>query len=271
MWGNFRSWKYHSWYFSLILIVIAILGFSIKIHSHECDNPIWILGWYRQVSTNSSIICDPIGKHCRGSPHGTLDLDPVFIGDPDPKTTLPPHGLNLDPSCVLCCMTVPRDFSWDSVQQCNARSLRALWNSHDTTLNLIQGSRSSESSFSGRLESPIVKALSIPLDPVYHTGFDVIFKALYTGCSYYLKNHCTNSMLLVANSNTALLMLNLDIAMKDWIAHISENNKQTKNFTMSSVLDVGVDEVKWWSLKFLKKKEKQKQNQSNPAEWHKLK
>ena len=43
--------------------------------------------------------------HYWGSPHGTLDPDPMRIGDPHPKTTLPPHGLDPDPSCV----TVPLD------------------------------------------------------------------------------------------------------------------------------------------------------------------
>ena len=41
-----------------------------------------------------------------GSPHGTLDPNPMRIGDLDSKTTLLPHGLNLDPSCVLCCVTL---------------------------------------------------------------------------------------------------------------------------------------------------------------------
>ena len=41
----------------------------------------------------------------RGSPHGTLGSDPMRIGDPDPKTVLPPHGLDLDLSCVLCCQS----------------------------------------------------------------------------------------------------------------------------------------------------------------------
>ena len=41
-----------------------------------------------------------------GSPHGALDPDPMWIEDPDQKTTLPPHGLDLDPSSVLCCVTV---------------------------------------------------------------------------------------------------------------------------------------------------------------------
>ena len=48
--------------------------------------------------------------------------DPMRIGDPDPKTTLPPHGFNLDPSCMLCCVTVLRNSVWNPVQQCNARS-----------------------------------------------------------------------------------------------------------------------------------------------------
>ena len=41
------------------------------------------------------------------SPHGTLDPNPMRIGDPDSKTTLPPHGLDPDQSCVLCCVTAP--------------------------------------------------------------------------------------------------------------------------------------------------------------------
>ena len=46
------------------------------------------------------------GSEYRGSPHGTLDPHPMRIGDPDSKTTLPPHGLDPDLSCVLCCVTV---------------------------------------------------------------------------------------------------------------------------------------------------------------------
>ena len=34
-----------------------------------------------------------------------LDPNPMLIGDPDSKTTLPPHGLDSDLSCVLCCVT----------------------------------------------------------------------------------------------------------------------------------------------------------------------
>ena len=40
------------------------------------------------------------------SPHGTLDPHPMRIGDPDSKTTLPPHSLDPDPRCVLCYVTV---------------------------------------------------------------------------------------------------------------------------------------------------------------------
>ena len=40
----------------------------------------------------------------RGTPHGTLGLDPMWIGDTDPKTTLPPRDLDSDPSCALCCV-----------------------------------------------------------------------------------------------------------------------------------------------------------------------
>ena len=40
-----------------------------------------------------------------GSPHGTLDPNPMRIGDLGSTTTLSPHGLDLDPSCVLCCVT----------------------------------------------------------------------------------------------------------------------------------------------------------------------
>ena len=41
-----------------------------------------------------------------GSPHGTLDPNLMRIRDLDSKTTLPSYGLDLDPSCVLCCVTV---------------------------------------------------------------------------------------------------------------------------------------------------------------------
>ena len=41
-----------------------------------------------------------------GSPHKTLDPHPMRIGDLDSKTTLPPQGLDPDPSRVLCCVTV---------------------------------------------------------------------------------------------------------------------------------------------------------------------
>ena len=44
----------------------------------------------------------------------------------------------------------------DPVQQCNARSMRAMRSSRDTTMNTDQESRSSESGFSTRVESPII-------------------------------------------------------------------------------------------------------------------
>ena len=37
-----------------------------------------------------------------GSPHRTLDPYLMRIGDPDYRTTLPPHGLDPDLSCMLC-------------------------------------------------------------------------------------------------------------------------------------------------------------------------
>ena len=43
------------------------------------------------------------------SPYGTLDLDPMRIGDPDPETALRPHSLDTDPRCALCCATGLRD------------------------------------------------------------------------------------------------------------------------------------------------------------------
>ena len=36
------------------------------------------------------------------------------------KDHLPPHSLDLDSTCMLCCMTVLWDSEWDPVQQCNA-------------------------------------------------------------------------------------------------------------------------------------------------------
>ena len=38
--------------------------------------------------------------------------------------------------------------------QCNARNLRAVWSSREISLNPDQGSRSNESGFSARVESP---------------------------------------------------------------------------------------------------------------------
>ena len=49
---------------------------------------------------------------------------------------------------VLCCVTVH--------EQCNARSLRAVWSSCTTTLSPDRGSVSSESVFCARVESPYV-------------------------------------------------------------------------------------------------------------------
>ena len=46
------------------------------------------------------------------------------------KTTLPPHRLHLNPSYVVCCVTV-RDIQSSSAM-C---SLRGVWSSHKTTLN----------------------------------------------------------------------------------------------------------------------------------------
>ena len=56
----------------------------------------------------------------------TFDQNPMRIGDLDPKTTLPPHGLDTDPSCVLYCVTVLRGSARDPVQQCNEHSQRAV-------------------------------------------------------------------------------------------------------------------------------------------------
>ena len=85
-----------------------------------------------------------------GSPHGTLDPHWVRPLDPDSKTTLPPHCLDPDPSCVLCLC----DNAWDPVKQCNAHSLRTVWSSRVTTLNPYRGSGSSESVFSACVKSP---------------------------------------------------------------------------------------------------------------------
>ena len=90
-------------------------------------------------------------KQCQwGFPHRTLDLDPMRIGDPDSKTTSPPHGLDPDLNCMLCCVTVLRE---------SAHSLRAMWSACDTTLNQDWGSESSESGFSSHVESPIVATI----------------------------------------------------------------------------------------------------------------
>ena len=90
-----------------------------------------------------------------GSTHGNLNPDPMWIRDPFPKTTLPPHGLDLDPSCVLYCVTVLQDIVWDPVHQCNMR-MCTIWSLCETTLNLYRWFGSSESSFSACVESPIV-------------------------------------------------------------------------------------------------------------------
>ena len=44
----------------------------------------------------------------------------------------------------------------DPVHKCNARSLRCVWSSRETTLNPDWGSGSSESGFSACVESPII-------------------------------------------------------------------------------------------------------------------
>ena len=44
-----------------------------------------------------------------GHSTGTLDLDLMWIEDPDPKTTFPPHEVDPDLSRVLWCVTVLRD------------------------------------------------------------------------------------------------------------------------------------------------------------------
>ena len=80
-----------------------------------------------------------------GSPHGTVDPDIE-----DYFAWVPPR-YDKGPSCVLCCVTVREN---DPVQQCNARSLRAVWSSRETTLNPDRGSGSSVPGFSARVESP---------------------------------------------------------------------------------------------------------------------
>ena len=70
-----------------------------------------------------------------GFPHGILDLDP--------KTTLPPHSFNPDPSCVL---------RSSPAVQCVQSVCRVELT--ETTLNPDRESESSESAFSARVKSP---------------------------------------------------------------------------------------------------------------------
>ena len=60
------------------------------------------------------------------SPHGTLDPGSMWIGNPDPQTTLPPHGLDPDPSCVLCYVIVREIRSSSAIRvvcmQCRGRA-----------------------------------------------------------------------------------------------------------------------------------------------------
>ena len=71
------------------------------------------------------------------------------------QTTLLPHGLDLDPSCVLCCVTEHRDRSSPAV----------VWSSRETTLKPNRGSGSSEMRFQCPCGEPHdePKAFRIPL------------------------------------------------------------------------------------------------------------
>ena len=67
------------------------------------------------------------------------------IGDPDSKAILPPHGLDLDPNCVLQCSGTVREFQSGSAMCSSVRSLHALRSSREITLNLHRGSKSNDS------------------------------------------------------------------------------------------------------------------------------
>ena len=118
------------------------------------------------------------------------NCDPMQLGDLDPKTTFSPHGLDLDPGCMLCCMFVIRYSARDSFQQCNAHSLCAMWSSCKTTLNPDRGSGSSESGFSAHVESPIRSMLNGSLGHWLWSLVDILCVVkhieIHTGSSWLL-------------------------------------------------------------------------------------
>ena len=85
----------------------------------------------------------------------TRDRESASDADRDPhpnsKTTFPPHGLDPDPSFVLCCVTVR------VIQSSSAmRVVCVLCGAHTRPqLNLDWGSVFNESVFSARVESPL--------------------------------------------------------------------------------------------------------------------
>ena len=88
----------------------------------------------------------------------TRDLDPnlMRIGDLDSKTTFPPHGLDPDPSCMLCCVTAcvtVRDLQSSSAMRVVCMPCEAHTTPHWIR---IGESESGESGFSTHVESPIV-------------------------------------------------------------------------------------------------------------------
>ena len=76
----------------------------------------------------------------------TLDPDSMWIGDPDPKTNLPPQSIDPDPSCVLQLRVTVRQI------QSSSCAMRVCV----PTLNPDRGSGSSESDFSVRVKSPYI-------------------------------------------------------------------------------------------------------------------
>ena len=65
------------------------------------------------------------------------------------------HFASTRPWSGLELRAVLQDSAWDPIQQCNARSLRAVWSSPETMLHQDR-SGSSESGFSACVESPAV-------------------------------------------------------------------------------------------------------------------
>ena len=132
------SWRWVS------LRWVWTLAFYLFVHG-QAIGMWWWFTWYR------------LGQCCtwrKESPDQIMGLSTRDLGsrsDADRGSGTKCHYASTRPLSRSALRAVLRDSAWDPVQLCNV-----MWSSRKTTLNPDQGSGSSESGFSARVESPYV-------------------------------------------------------------------------------------------------------------------